>query len=119
MKLSASHSKNLALLLTLYLAQGLPAGFITQALPAILRQYQVSLVAIGWSGLILAPWAIKFLWATVVDSHYNERMGRSRTWILPLQLFSCGVLIVIGLFDLNQLSQSTSVFCLYVLLFCL
>lgn len=119
MKLSASHSKNLALLLTLYLAQGLPAGFITQALPAILRQYQVSLVAIGWSGLILAPWAIKFLWATVVDSHYNERMGRSRTWILPLQLLSCVLLIAIALFDPNQLSQSTSVFCLYVLLFCL
>ena len=38
---------SLGLLLSLYLAQGLPAGFVTQALPAILRQYDVSLTMIG------------------------------------------------------------------------
>ena len=45
----------LGVLLTLYFAQGLPAGFITQALPAILREYDVSLEMIGLSGLLLVP----------------------------------------------------------------
>jgi len=65
----------LGLLLSLYIAQGLPAGFLTQALPAILRQYHVSLTVIGWSGLLLFPWAVKFLWAPVVDHHYSEKVG--------------------------------------------
>ena len=42
-------------LLTLYFAQGLPSGFITQALPAILCEYEVSLEMIGLSGLLLLP----------------------------------------------------------------
>lgn len=113
------HHKTLALLLTLYFAQGLPAGFITQALPAILRQYQVSLVAIGWSGLILTPWAIKFLWATWVDGHYSERMGRSRGWILPLQLLSALILLYLAFFDPTSLNISSSLILLYALLFCL
>lgn len=40
----------MAVLLTLYFAQGLPAGFITQALPAILREYEVSLQMMGCLG---------------------------------------------------------------------
>lgn len=115
----STHQKTLALLLTLYFAQGLPAGFITQALPAILRQYQVSLVHIGWSGLILTPWAIKFLWATWVDSHYSEKMGRSRGWILPLQLLSASILLYLAFFDPSTLNTSSSLILLYALLFCL
>jgi PAT family beta-lactamase induction signal transducer AmpG len=40
-------NQRLAILLTLYLAQGLPTGIFSQALPAILRSYDVSLTVIG------------------------------------------------------------------------
>lgn len=119
MKNFSEQQKTLALLLTLYFAQGLPAGFITQALPAILRQYQVSLVAIGWSGLILTPWAIKFLWATWIDSHYSEKLGRSRGWVLPLQFLSVLILLYLAFFNPNSLSIPSSLILLYTLLFCL
>lgn len=113
------HYRQLGLLLTLYFAQGLPAGFITQALPAILREYQASLVAIGWSGLILLPWGLKFLWSPWVDAHYRPTMGRSRSWILPLQLGSIIVLAVIAFFEPQNLSQANTVITLYALLFVL
>ncbi|MFW2176850.1 MULTISPECIES: MFS transporter [unclassified Moraxella] len=116
---SISHYKTLGLLLTLYFAQGLPAGFITQALPAILRQYQVSLVAIGWSGLILIPWGLKFLWATFVDGLYSDRVGRSRSWILPMQMLSIAVLVAVAFFEPHNLSEFHAVVTLYSLLFCL
>ena len=92
-------------LLTLYFAQGLPSGFITQALPAILREYEVSLEMIGLSGLLLLPWALKFLWAPVVDKYFIAKWGRSRSWILPLQLISAGIVAIVGLFDPHQLSS--------------
>lgn len=109
----------LAVLLTLYFAQGLPSGFITQALPAILRNYQVSLEMIGWSGLLLAPWALKFLWAPIVDRYFSPRLGRSRSWILPLQLISAFIVVVVGWFDPTQLADPTMLWALYSLLFLL
>lgn len=106
-------------LLTLYFAQGLPSGFITQALPAILREYEVSLEMIGLSGLLLLPWALKFLWAPVVDKYFITKWGRSRSWILPLQLISAIIVVIVGLFDPHQLSSPHTLWAIYALLFLL
>ena len=45
----------LALLASLYLAQGLPFGFFTQALPVLLRERGLSLAAIGASNRAIWP----------------------------------------------------------------
>ena len=96
----------LFILLTLYFAQGLPSGFITQALPAILREYGVSLEMIGLSGILLAPWALKFLWAPLVDRYHSPKWGRARSWILPLQLLSALIVFAVGFVDPTTLSDS-------------
>ena len=57
-------------LLTLYLTQGLPHGFFSQALPTLLRQQGMSLEAIGLMSLVSLPWVLKFLWAPLLD-HYQ------------------------------------------------
>ena len=44
------------LLFSLYWAQGLPVGFMTHALPVILRAQGVSLAQIGGFGLLMLPW---------------------------------------------------------------
>ncbi len=85
------------LLLSLYTAQGLPFGFFTQALPVIMRQQDYALRWIGLSHLLALPWALKWLWASTVDSTYSARFGRRRSWILPLQAASCIVIAVLGL----------------------
>lgn len=77
--------RKLGLLSSLYLAQGLPYGFFTQALPAMLRQQGVSLEGIGLTSLLALPWGLKFLWAPAVDRLGWPRIGRRRSWILPLQ----------------------------------
>ncbi|HSW13864.1 MAG TPA: MFS transporter [Solimonas sp.] len=76
-----TRSYKLALLGSLYLAQGLPYGFFTQALPVLMREAGLSLKAISATSLLFLPWALKFLWAPLVD-----RRGTRRQWILPLQL---------------------------------
>lgn len=69
------------LLAGLYIAQGIPYGFFTQALPVLLREQGLSLKAISATGLLYLPWMLRFLWAPLVD-HYGTR----RQWLLPLQL---------------------------------
>lgn len=84
------------LLTSLYFAQGLPFGFFTQFLPVMLRQQGVSLQAIGASYLLALPWSLKFLWAPAVDRYGWSRLGRRRSWILPVQALS-----VLSLFSLS------------------
>lgn len=93
-------------LLTLYMAQGLPTGIFSQGLPAILRSYDVSLKAIGFSSLLAIPWALKFLWAPYIDRYYVSRIGPSKTWILPMQLLSILLLLIIAFFEPQQLASS-------------
>jgi len=87
-------ARRLAVLTGLYAAQGLPYGFFTQALPAVLRERGVSLEIIGATALLALPWVLKAVWAPLV-----ERTLSLRTWALGLQ----GVSIVgaLGLAVIN------------------
>lgn len=91
-----STSAKLALLGALYLSQGLPYGFFTQALPVMMRQSGRSLAQIGLASLLAVPWALKFLWAPWVDRHGWSNFGRRKSWIVPLQLSSAAVLAGAG-----------------------
>lgn len=87
-------TRRLGLLAALYVAQGLPYGFFTQALPVVLRENGVSLEAIGASSLLALPWALKALWAPLLD-----RVGTPRAWLLGLQ--ATGALLMCGLAGLD------------------
>ncbi|NMO13747.1 MFS transporter [Pyxidicoccus fallax] len=90
-------STKLALLSSLYLSQGLPFGFFTQALPVLLRKQGLSLPAIGLAHLLALPWALKFLWAPLMDRYGSRHWGRRRGYILPLQCLSTGLLLSLAL----------------------
>ena len=92
-----SSLRRFVLLGTLYFAQGLPFGFFVQAVPILLRAQGYSLTAIGSTALLTLPWALKFIWAPLVDRHYSRRLGRRRTWILAMQLAATGILAGIAL----------------------
>ncbi len=111
--------KRFVVLFSLYMAQGLPTGVFTQALPAILRSYDVSLQAIGLTGFLAIPWAIKFLWSPYVDKYYSATIGRSRTWILPMQLLAILLLLLVALFNPQTLSTQTGLMQFFVLMFLL
>jgi MFS family permease len=89
--------KTLLLLGSLYLAQGLPYGFFTRALPVILRKDGMSLAVIGASAVLALPWGLKFLWAPVVDRYAGSPLGPRRGWILPLQLVTIAVALGLAL----------------------
>lgn len=100
------------LLFSLYWAQGLPVGFMTHALPVILRAEGVSLAHIGGFGLLMLPWSIKIFWAPWVDRHGSIAKGHYRSWIIPLQWLSVAVLIGLSFLPIQALNQP-----LYLLLF--
>ena len=79
-----SRSYKITLLIALYLAQGLPFGFFTLALPVLVREQGYSLKEISALSLVVAaPWMIKFLWAS-----YLDHTGSRRAWLLGFQTAS-------------------------------
>lgn len=91
-----ARAQQLTLLTGLYAAQGLPFGFFSLALPVLLREAGWSLTAISFLQFLALPWAIKFLWAAVVDHH-----GTPRTWLLSLQCAAIGMALWLSQLDLH------------------
>jgi PAT family beta-lactamase induction signal transducer AmpG len=78
--------RTLPLLFALYFCQGLPGGFLSRALPAILRMEGLSLTAVGFAGALSLPWMLKVLWAPLVDRFGHAGFGRRKSWLVPAQL---------------------------------
>lgn len=104
------------LLFSLYWAQGLPVGFMTHALPVILRAQGVSLAHIGGFGLLMLPWSIKIFWAAYVDRLGISRFGHYRSWILPTQLSSVIILVILSFFPIQTLDQPSYLLVFFALL---
>ena len=102
------------LLFSLYWAQGLPVGFMTHALPVILRAQGVSLAQIGGFGLLMLPWSVKVFWAPVLDRFGITRFGHYRSWVIPLQFLTVLVLIGLSFLPIDGLNQPTYLWAFFV-----
>ncbi len=104
--------KKLIILFLLYFSQGLPFGFQATALPVYLRTHEVSLTAIGFTGLVAAPWLLKFLWAPLIDRYGSKKFGRRKSWIIPMQILLLSSTFIASAFspDENLYALLTAVF---------
>lgn len=90
---------NIAFLLLLYILQGIPIG-LSSAVPLLLQNRKVSYSDQALFSFVTWPFSIKLLWAPIVDSLFWRKMGRRKSWLVPVQL-------ALGIFMLI-LSQSVS-----------
>jgi len=81
-----SYNARVTTLCALYVAQGIPWGFITIAFLTFLADKGVGAKELA---LVLTlgtlPWSFKFLWGPVIDRYQFRAMGRRRPWILLAQ----------------------------------
>ena len=73
----------------LYVAQGIPYGFVTVTFASYLAERGETVAAIGAvTALSTLPWTFKWVWGPVIDRFGIPAMGRRRPWILAAQ---CGM----------------------------
>ena len=98
----------------LYFSQGIPNGFFRHAVPVVFRDSGISLEQIAlFYPALYTPWMLKFFWSILVDRFHSEKRGKYRSWIIPVQLITAGVMAGLALW---QLGGSISMFVLGVLL---
>lgn len=72
------------LLFLMYISQKIFLCFNWTLQPILLRQQGITLGSIGLAALVFSPWALKFLYASMVDRFYWASMGKRKSWIIPL-----------------------------------
>lgn len=105
MALVDSRPQRILTLCGLYLAQGIPWGFMLITLPSYLAyRYRVGDDEIGQlTALILVPWSFKLIWAPIMDTFTIRSMGRRRPWIIGSELMMAVTLLgFIGLGDPSE-----------------
>lgn len=93
--LSQRDRRALALLVVLYLLQGIPVGLAFGSIPFLLRS-KLSYSQIGIFSLSTYPYSLKLLWSPIVDSIFSPKLGRRKSWIVPIQLIVGGMLWWMG-----------------------
>ncbi|MFM1890411.1 MAG: hypothetical protein RLZZ565_1168, partial [Planctomycetota bacterium] len=84
--LSTSPLLRIATLCALYVAQGIPYGFVVYTLAAYFAEQGLDAEAIGSTlAMGMIPWAFKWAFGPVVDRWSILSMGRRRPWILLAQ----------------------------------
>ena len=88
----------LVVLCALYVAQGVPFGFLTVTLAAAMAANGAETEAIASVfALGTIPWAFKWVWGPFVDRFGNSRWGRRRPWILVAQAGMIGTLVAMAM----------------------
>ncbi|BGP27697.1 hypothetical protein JCM10295v2_006672 [Rhodotorula toruloides] len=82
--LNTRDKRALALLVALYLLQGIPVGLAFGSIPFLLRS-KLSYSQIGIFTLCTYPYSLKLLWSPIVDSIFSPKLGRRKSWIVPIQ----------------------------------
>lgn len=93
--LTDSYRARVLTLCALYVAQGLPWGFITVTFVTYLAAKGLGAGSIATLLLLgTLPWTFKFLWGPVIDRFQYRKMGRRRPWILIAEI---GMILTLSL----------------------
>jgi MFS family permease len=94
-ELPKQDQKNFLLLVLLYFLQGIPMGLAMGSVPFLLKNH-LSYGEIGTFTLASYPYSLKLLWSPFVDAVWSSKMGRRKTWIVPIQFLSGFGMLYLG-----------------------
>lgn len=83
-------------LLGLGFSSGLPLALTGSTLQAWLMTEKVDLSVIGLFSLVGLPYAVKVLWAPLMDRYCPPWLGRRRGWILAMQMLLVAAILCMG-----------------------
>lgn len=86
-ELPVQDRRNFLLLVLLYFLQGIPMGLAGGSVPFLLKSH-LSYSQIGVYSLATYPYSLKLLWSPIVDAWWSAKVGRRKSWILPIQMLS-------------------------------
>lgn len=94
--------KNIAVLLLLGFASGLPLALTGGTLQAWVTDSGFDIKTIGFMTLVGQAYVFKFLWAPLMDRYVPSFFGRRRGWLIITQILLAGSLFTMSFLDPKQ-----------------
>jgi hypothetical protein len=88
---------SLLMILSLYILQGVPLGLVSGSLPFLIKD-RMGYSEIAVFSLAIYPFSLKFFWSPFVDSYFFEAWGRRKSWIIPMQVVSGSLMILLSFY---------------------
>ncbi len=115
MSLAERKRLRLATLVILYVAQGIPWGFMATTIPAYLASRGLDAGAVGVAlATTTLPYTFKWIWGPIIDAFGIPRFGRRRPWIVFAQLMMA--LTVAAMLFIGDLSTNLKLLAWMILL---
>lgn len=92
------------LLVLLYFIQGIPVGLAFGSIPFLMKSSHLSFSQLGTFSLASYPYSLKLCWSPLVDAFYSKKIGRRRSWIIPIQFITGSVFVLLG-FQIDLIFQ--------------
>ena len=93
------------MLCAMYVAQGIPWGFMTIALISYLTDRGIGDSEAGeLTAIVLVPWTFKLVWGPLIDTMTMRSMGRRRAWIIGAEFMMAVSLL--GLLAVGDLTHN-------------
>lgn len=108
MALINNRPQRILMLCAMYVAQGLPWGFMVTAIVSYLTDTDESITGkeiADLTAMTLLPWTFKLVWAPLIDSVTIRSLGRRRPWIIGAQFMMA--LSLIGMLSIGELGRDT------------
>lgn len=67
--------------------QGIPIGLCFGSIPFLLKA-KLSYSQIAIFSLSSWPYSLKLIWSPIVDAVYSPRLGKRKSWIVPIQILT-------------------------------
>jgi len=101
--LLASKRGRLTAFFFLYVAEGIPHGFVQIAIASRMGLQGLTSEQIGWfTGIVVLPWAFKWAAGPLVDLVHSNRLGRRRGWIAAMQILMIATVIAVSPVDFTS-----------------
>ncbi|MBM73996.1 MAG: AmpG family muropeptide MFS transporter [Proteobacteria bacterium] len=98
-------------------SSGIPYFISAQMLPAWLKDGGVSIEEIGLFSLTTLPYALKFLWAPILDFFIPPFLGRRCGWAIIFQIALLFLIATMGLFSPTQDLKSIAIMTIFLSFF--
>ncbi len=107
----------MAIILLMGFSSGIPLSLTGPTLQAWMKTENVDLTKIGLFSLVGLPYALKFLWAPLMDRFSLPFLGRRVGWILLMQILLFFSIAVMGFVSPAQYSWTAAIIALFVSFF--
>ena len=106
MALVDNRAQRISMLCAMYVAQGLPWGFMLTAVISYLTDMDQPITdeqTTRLTAMIIYPWTFKLVWAPFIETMTIRSMGRRRSWIIGAELLmALSLLALIAMGDITQ-----------------